>query len=138
MGLEKGLYTLLTDDAGVSALVGAKVYFVLAPKGVAVPYVVVTRTWTGDCHTMAGDAGTRDALIQMDCYATDYYSSRALSKTVRKLLDSYKGTLSDTDATKVQGIFTEKDWDMPYQEGAKGFVFRSMLEFRVWYVDPQG
>jgi hypothetical protein len=35
----------------------------------------------------------------------------------------------------VQATFLDKDWDMPYQEGAKGFVFRALQHFRVHFVD---
>ena len=52
---------------------------------------------------------------------------------MRDLLKSYKGTLPDTDSTVVAGVLQTKDWDMPYEEGAVGFVYRRMLEFRVWY-----
>lgn len=133
--IEKGLLELVTQNSGVSALVGAKVYWILAPKGQALPYVVLSRVTTGDTYSMAGATGLRDGLFQVDCYATDFYSSRAISLAVRQLLESYRGNLPDADATPLSGVFTEKDWDMPYQEGAKGFVFRALLEFRIWHYD---
>lgn len=133
--IEKGLLQLLTDDAGVSALVGAKIYWILAPKGQALPYIVVSRVTTGDTYDMDGATGLRAGLFQFDCFATDFYSARAIALTVRKLLESYRGNLPDTDATPVTAVFTEKDWDMPYEEGAKGFVFRALLEFRIWHHD---
>lgn len=135
--LEKGLYKLLTSDAGVSALVSNRVYFVLAPKGSILPQIVVARVATGDNYTVDGATGLRDALFQVDCYAADYYSSRVISTAVRMLLESYKGTLPDPDATPVTAVLTEKDWDMPYEEGDKGFVYRALLEFRVWHYDTR-
>lgn len=143
MAIEQGLFELLGADAPLKALVGTdkngttKMYWDQAPKGqqVSLPYLVLSRVATGDTYTMQGPIPTRDAVFQVDCYDTAYYDSRAISKAVRKVLQSYKGTLSDSDATVVQAVFTEKDWDMPYEEGAKGFVFRALLEFRVWYVE---
>ena len=82
---------------------------------------------------MVGDTSLREGLFQADCYPADYYGSRAVAKAVWNLLKSHRGTLPDTDSTKVQATFIDKDWDMPYQEGAKGFVFRALLHFRVHF-----
>lgn len=136
--IEKGLLQLMASDAGVQALVGQNVYWVLAPKGQPVPYVVLSRVTTKDSYDMVGTTGLREGVFQVDCYASGagnigYYASRAIAKAVRNLLENFKGVLPDTDSTDVQAVFTDKDWDMPYQEGAKGFVFRALLHFRVHF-----
>lgn len=132
--IEQGLYQLITETSSITSLVNG-VYWVLAAGKAAVPYIVLSRVATGDTYTMAGATGFRDSVWQVDCYATDFYTSRRIAHAVRMLLESYTGTLPDTDATIVDAVFTEKDWDMPYEEGTKGFVFRAMLEFRIWYMD---
>jgi hypothetical protein len=135
VSVEKGLLQLVAEDAGVDALVDGKVYWILAPKGAAVPYVVLSTVLTKDSYAMEGVTGLREGLFQVDCYATAYYPSRDIAKAVRDLLKNFIGTLPDTDSTKVEAVFIDKDWDMPYQEGAKGFVYRAMLHFRVHYID---
>ena len=132
--IEQGLYELITSDSSVDDLVGG-VYAILAPKGAVVPYIVYNRIATSDTYTMAGPSGLRAAVFQFDCYATDYYTSRAISLALRQLLESYQGNLPDTNSTTVTAVLTEKDWDMPYEEGAKGFVYRALLQFRIWYYD---
>jgi hypothetical protein len=134
MAVEQGIYELVNADSGITALANG-VYWVLAPKGAVVPYLVLSRVATGDTYTMDGSTGFRDGLFQVDCFATDYYTSRSISLAVRQLLESYRGNLPDANSTAVCGVFTEKDWDMPYEEGAKGFVYRALLQFRVWYYD---
>ena len=136
--IEQGLYELITTDSGITSLATGGVYWMLAPKGAAVPYIILSRVATGDTYDMAGATGLRDGLFQVDCYASGagnvgYYQARAMAVAVRELLESYKGTLPDTDSTIVDAVFTEKDWDMPYEEGAKGFVYRALLEFRIWH-----
>jgi hypothetical protein len=108
-------------------------YWILAPKGAVYPLIILGTVATNDVHTMGGDPGIREAIIQVDCYSSQYYVSRDIAKAVRNLLEYYRGTLSDSDATVVKSVLTTKDWDMPYEEGAVGFVYRAMLEFRVWY-----
>ena len=85
---------------------------------------------------MNGATGTRSALFQVDCYATDYYTSRSIALAVRQLLESYRGNLPDVNSTAVAAVLTEKDWDMPYEEGSgKGFVYRALLQFRIWFYE---
>jgi hypothetical protein len=105
------------------------------PKGATLPCIVLSRVATSDTYDFQGPVGFRNALFQVDCYGSSYYSSRALAEAVRRILGSFAGNLPDTDATAVAEVLTTKDWDMPYEEGAKGFVYRSMLEFRVWYYE---
>jgi len=141
--VEQGIFELLGANSTLKSLVGAdkngttKMYWNQAPKGqqLTLPYLILNRVATGDTYTFAGPIPLRDALFQVDCYDTAYYDARAIAKAVRGMLQSFHGTLPDTDSTIVQAVFTEKDWDMPYEEGAKGFVFRALLEFRVWYVE---
>jgi hypothetical protein len=133
--VEQGLYQLIEADGDIDALVNG-VYWILAPKGAVVPYIVLSRVATADVYTMNGATGTRSALFQVDCYATDYYTSRSISLAVRQLLESYRGNLPDVNATAVAAVLTAKDWDMSYEEGSgKGFVYRALLQFRVWYYD---
>jgi uncharacterized protein DUF3168 len=139
MAIEQGLFQLIQANAGISSLVtmtGDKgLYWILAPKAATFPLIVLGWVATTDTIAMSGDLGFRNALLQIDCYSSQYYNSRAIADAVRDLLSSYKGTLPDTDATVVAGVLQTKDWDMPYEEGSVGFVYRAMLEFRVWYRD---
>lgn len=148
MALEQGIFQLLTTTAAITAIVPndiagtPQIYWVVAPKSAKLPYIVLNRDSTLDQYTMAGPIGLRGALVQVDCYTDSttgvtnaYYTVRALSKAVRQALGAFTGNLPDADATAVQAVFTEKDWDMPYEEGSKGYVLRSLLEFRVWYID---
>jgi hypothetical protein len=133
--IEKGIYGLLTQATSVSALVGNRVYYILQPKGTLVPSVVIGTVATDDVYSVAGASGLRFGLYQFDAYAADYYSCRAVSRAVRLLLENYKGNLPDADATTVLGCMIEKDWDMPYEAGQFGFVYRALLEVRFIYQD---
>jgi hypothetical protein len=143
--IEQGLLALIANDSGVQASpsssqskVGQHVYWVLAPKSQAVPYIVLSRAATKDSYEMTGQAGVREGVFQVDCYASGagnigFYESRAIAKAVRNLLENFTGELPDGDSTVLQAVFTDKEWDLPYTEGAKGFVFRSLLHFRVHF-----
>jgi hypothetical protein len=143
MSIETGLFQLIQTNVGIADLVdmsaGDGLYWILAPKSkqksVNIPFIVLSWVATSDTIAMAGDAGFRNALLQIDCYGSTYYESKAVADAVRALLKSYHGTLPDTDSTIVAGVLQTKDWDMPYEEGSVGFVYRALQEYRVWYYE---
>jgi hypothetical protein len=135
--IEKGLFQLIQSDANVATIVtttsGNGVYWILMPKGASVPCIILSRIATDDTYAMSGSMQFRGALFEFDCYAASFYDSRSLGDIVRHLLEPFIGTLPD--GTVVSGIQVTKDWDMPYEEGGKGFVYRALIECRVWYQD---
>lgn len=145
--IEQGLLQLLATQSAITALIPndaagtPQVYWGLAPKGAKAPFIVLERIATSDLYTMQGVEGLRAGLFAAHCYAdssagvgSGYYFSRKVSSAVRGVLASYRGTLPDTNHTVVQAVFIEKDQDMQYEEGSKGFVFHAYLEFRVWHL----
>lgn len=141
MAVEQGLFQLITQDASVTTVIGTdkngttKAYWILAPQGAAVPFLVFSRVATSDTYAMSGSINFRNAMFQVTCYATNYYTGRSIADTVRKAIQDFTGTLPDTDATVVSSVVIEKDWDMNYEEGAGNVIFGSYLQFRVWYRD---
>ncbi len=139
MAIEQGLFQLITSDTAVKTAVGAdangttRAFWILARQGSAVPFLVLSRVATSDTYAMAGSVNFRDGLFQVVTYASDYYTSRSISAVVRQLLENFTGALPD--GTVVSSVMVQKDWDMPFEEGAKGFVYGAYLQFRVWYRD---
>lgn len=137
--IEQGLFQLVAANQAVKKAVGTdangvtRAYWILAPQGAVIPFLVWSRVGTTDSYSMQGRIGLREGLFQVVCYASSYLTSRAIAATVRRCLQNYKGTLPDTDATVVQSVMLEKDFDMNYEEGSKGFIFGAYLQFRVWY-----
>ena len=141
MAVEQGLYQLVTSDAGIKAAVGVdangttRAYWILAPQGAAVPFLIFSRISTGDSYAMSGATGLRDGLFQIVCYSTTFYGSRVVANSVRTFLQNYKGTLPDSDATVVDGVLVEKDFDDRYESGQKSFIYGAFLQFRIFYLD---
>jgi hypothetical protein len=144
--IEQGLFQLLTTSPSITAVIPndaggtPQVYWDLAPKGAKPPYIVLERIATSDVYTTAGATGTRAGLFAAHCYTdssagvgSGYYFSRQISSAVRSVLASFHGNLADTASTPVLAVFIEKDQDMQYEEGSKGFVFHAYLEFRIWH-----
>ena len=137
--IEQGLFQLITQDTAIKAAVGVdksgttSCYWILIPQGAALPALVLSRVATSDTYAMSGSLNFRNAVFQITCYGSDYYTSRNIANVVRTALQDFTGTLSDTDSTVVDSVVFEKDFDMNYETGSKGFIYGSYLHFRVWY-----
>ena len=135
--IENGLFQYVTSNTNVQSAVGldnngvARAFWILAPQGSQVPFLIFSRVGTVDPYTMAGTTGIREGKFQIACYASTFLTSRAISKTVRQLLENFRGTLPD--GTVVQATFIDMDFDHQYSEGGKGFVFQAILQFRIWF-----
>lgn len=69
MSAETGLYGLLAGAAGVTALVGDRIYPDLLPEDAAYPSVVFGRTGTEIYTGIGGQIYGEDAEIQIACWA---------------------------------------------------------------------
>lgn len=136
--IEQALFQLVTQESTIQSAVGVdangttRAYWILAPQGAIIPFLIFSRVGTTENYAMSGTTGLREALFQIVCYSSTYYQSRNISGVVRNFLKNYTGTLPDS--TVVDSIFIEKDWDDRYEEGSKGFVYGAYLQFRVWFI----
>lgn len=87
MSIETSLYSTLTGDAGVSALIGTRVYPNLAPEGAAHPLVAYSVISGSHIDTIPGTGDTTRKLVQIDCHANTYSSAKAVAAAVISALE---------------------------------------------------
>ena len=87
MSLETGLYTVLTGDAGVSALVGTRIYPEIMPQGVTYPAISYQRVSTVRTAMLSGVDDFTQVRIVVDCWDDSYSGVKALAAAVKSALD---------------------------------------------------
>lgn len=89
MTAEERLYTLLTEDAAVNAVVAGRVYPVRMPEaeGATLPAIVYTRISGGQVSSVRGGSGLENPRVQVDCWATTYAGAKGLATAVREAMD---------------------------------------------------
>jgi hypothetical protein len=130
--IEATLFTLLTANAGVTALVGTRVYPVQlpqAPTTPAVSYQLISEHREG---SFAGPSGLPGTLIQVDSWSDTYLGVKTLATAVRLALDGYQGTPAGGD--RIQASILENQSDI-FEPDVK--LFRVLQEFRLWWDEPQ-
>lgn len=107
----KAIYTILTEDAGVSAIVGNKVYPQIAAQGAAFPFVVYVLQDNSPSDTKSGVSTLDEIRYDIVAAAETYASLSSLTERIRLALDRYTGTVNGIVIDSIQFIDLDVDND---------------------------
>lgn len=127
----KAIYTILTEDAGVSAVVGNKVYPQIAAQGAAFPFVVYVLQDNSPSDTKSGVSTLDEVRYDIVAAAETYASLSSLTERIRLALDRYTGTVSGVVVDSIQFI----DLDVDNDPATETYVSSSEYILRVKRVD---
>jgi hypothetical protein len=127
----KAIYTILTEDAGVSAIVGNKVYPQIAAQGAAFPFVVYVLQDNSPSDTKSGPSTLDEVRYDIVAAAETYASLSSLTERIRLALDRYTGDLGGVEIDSIQFI----DLDVDNDPATETYVSSSEYILRVKRVD---
>ena len=105
----KAIYSILTNDSDVSALIGTRVYPQVAAQGAAFPFVVYVLQDNTPSDTKSGVSTLDEIRYDIVAAAETYSELSSLTERIRLALDRYTGTVSGIVVDSIQ--FTELDVD---------------------------
>lgn len=123
------LYTLLTSDDDVEAIVGLKVYPNRAGENAEAPFIVFQRISGERVHSLSGPSGLARPRYQIDAYAAAYEDAVALGDAVRAAIDGYRETVGDL---QIQGVLSESDQDIFDEEAG---LHRVSADYFIWHAE---
>ena len=107
--LEAGLYSLLSNDAGVSALVSARIYPAVVPQDIDLPAIAYQLIGAPDrYYAHSGPVGLARKRIQITSVAETYAAAKGLAVAIRDALSGYQGT---TATVKIHSSFLLNEFD---------------------------
>lgn len=114
--MEEALTTLLASVAS------GRRYWVRAPQGATLPYVVLNIvSGVRDYHTK-GPSGYVQSRVQCDCYGSTYSAAKTTARAVR-------AAASGARSGDIQGIFVETERDLPAEDaGPVNNLFRTSID----------
>ena len=128
MAIQNHIYTRLSGYAGLTALVGLRIYPVVAPESPVYPLVIYTLISPDKPKTSGGTSGNQiAALYQFSCWADTYASARAVADQIIAAFEDYSGT---SDSTVIQFSFYESENEMFEPTTKKHFI---AIDFMIWY-----
>lgn len=89
---EQAIFNILTNDAGVAALVVTRIYPNIVPIDATLPAIAYQRISASSEMAHDGPAGYAQARLQITMIDDDYGDCKALAAAVKAALNGYSGT----------------------------------------------
>lgn len=138
MSIESALRAHLIANAGVTAIVGSRVYMKHAPTTATYPYIVMHKIGKRPSRHSLAACGLCDHSFQLDCWAQTDKAAKDLADEIRDGLDHYQGTLGSGGETiyahVVRYINDYDDFDNPSDASEQG-EYRTIVELRIWHAE---
>lgn len=123
----KAIYSILTSDSDVSAIVSTRVYPQIAAQEAAFPFVVYVLQNVDPSDTKSGvstlDEVRYDIIVASEAYA----EASDLTEKIRTALDRYSGTVAGVVIDSIQFI----DLDVNNDPGTETYLTNSEYIIRV-------
>ena len=127
----KAIYSILTNDSDVSAIIGTKVYPQIAAQGAAFPFVVYVLQDNSPSDTKSGPSTLDEVRYDIVAAAETYTELSSLTERIRLALDRYTGDLGGVEIDSIQFI----DLDVDNDPATETYVSSSEYILRVKRVD---
>ena len=112
MSIETELHDTLSGAAGVTALVGTRIFANLVPENTANPCIDYSLIAGTRLHTLLGQNDMQRKLIQISCHGNTYPSAKAVAEAVLAALqgDGYQQSMFDFYDATTQTHTVAIDW----------------------------
>jgi len=108
----EALYDHLNADAGLTALVGDRIYPNTAPQRGTMPQVVLRTASAERYYSHGGPSQVADVRVEISCWSKSYLEAKKVADAVRKAIEgSQKGTIGTTSTLEVMGMRLENEID---------------------------
>ena len=134
--LENAVVTLLNTAPGVTGLATGGIFPDVAPQDTIFPWLVYTVVSDNCYEYMGGDSGINEARVQIDVYAMTSVLRGAIANLLKSALDGLISVVSSGVA--ISSMFlkdNKRSFENPKNESDTK-IYRSMMEFTIWYYDP--
>jgi len=130
--VEQAIYSKLSADPAVSALVSTRIYPSVVPQGESMPAITYQMVSGVPEETTDTAQGWRVARFQITCWAETYSGAKTLAEAVRKDLHRYSGTVN---SVVIDSVLLENETDMPNLSVGTDVLrrFGKALDFEIWF-----
>ncbi len=133
---EKALYSVITGDAGVSAIISTRMFPNVAPQGTTMPYVVYRMITESDrSRGISHDRGGLVArLFQLDVFGATYSAVKDLADKIRLAIDTTRKTAAGQTWQHASVDSQLDDWEFNLT-GSETGVHRTTMDVTVWFME---
>ncbi len=131
MKIDRVIKNQLTGTAAVTALLGRRIFPVIAPASTQTPYAVYTLVSEITEHALSGDSAEVSALYQVSVFDEDYNDAKAGADAIRAVLQNFSGTMGGGGGITVGRCFFVQETNGGYDPTGK--QLQVILEFDFKY-----
>jgi hypothetical protein len=125
--IEQAIYNILVNTAGITALVGTRIYQVKMPDNVTFPAISYQTSFGSQIESFTGYSGLRNPVINIDTWASSAGAAKDLAEKVRAALHGYSGTYGDITIDNVL------EWSFIDMYDSDTEIFHVSSNARFWY-----
>jgi hypothetical protein len=127
--LEEAVYSRLSGNVAVAALVSTRIYPNKIPQEAALPAVAYQRISARRVKAHAAPTGLARVRVQVTCVARSYSEVKGLAAAVRTAMQGVMGTVGGVG---VQGSWLETDAD---EYGDAETLHSVRQDFMIWHTE---
>jgi len=127
----QALKARLTGYAGLSALIGSRVYPLRLPQGATLPAVTYQRISNLYLSSHDNAGGTARPRFQFNCWGLTYASAQAVNIQLRAALNGYKGTVTvGLETLRIQGALIADEREDADPDSGLWWI---SADYFIWY-----
>lgn len=132
MTIEEAITTYLSGYAGLTALVGDKIYPDTLPDGVEYPAVVYQKISDIPDRKLDGQQALRSPNFQIEAWDTTKAKAIAIGNQIEAALNDYKGTLSGIEIQEIALINDMSGFESVLERKDK--IYYCTKEYTIFYI----
>lgn len=106
---EQAVVDQLENDAAVAALLGDRIYPVIAPATASLPFATWRRQAVQREMTLGGPSGMPTVTLALDIFGTTYQGVREAADRCRAVLDGFRGAVGNSYTVSLVSLLNESD-----------------------------
>ena len=130
MSFESSLFTYLSAQTSLTALVSTRIYPVIMPQSTTMPAIsyekISHHRFSGAVN---GQYGLCSPIYEFQIMATTYASVQAIATVMRSIFKNFSGTMGDIEVQLAKIISDDVGFD------EKTNIYYSQIEFEFYYAE---
>lgn len=128
--IEAGLFAFLSADAGISAVVGTRIYPLRVPEDATLPALAYHKISGPSEHSKDGDMNLNHPRFQFTCWADKYADAKAGRTAVVAALNGFANGGTMGGAVVVEQVIVTDDMDL---HDPQSLEFGASVDAIIWH-----
>ena len=130
----QAVYEHLAADEAVAAIVGTRIYTMVAPQSSPFPRVTIQQIAAEHFHHMTGASGAVRASLQVDAWALDSLTAWQIGEAIREALQGRIGALGESVTQWVGLDGRTAEVEQP-DDASETWIHRVRSDYTIWHAE---